>query len=102
MRYKIAVSILAVAVLSMVLGGCSGAPKSDQAAADQTATTSAGNTAAAPFSSTTATSQKSAEKTEKKGFFGSSPAVPSSVTIPVGTVVAVRLQNTVSSATANP
>jgi len=102
MRYKLATSILAVAVLSMVLSGCSGAPKSDQAAADQTATTTAGNNAAAPFSSTTATSEKPAEKTEKKGFFGSSPSVPSSVTIPAGTVVAVRLQNTVSSATASP
>ncbi len=105
MRYTFATSILAVAVLSMVLSGCSGAPKTDQAQADQAATTTATN-AAAPFSSsntaaTTSDRDKPAERTEKKkGLLGS--LVPESVTIPAGTVVSVRLQNTVSSATASP
>jgi hypothetical protein len=89
-------SVLAVAVLSSVLTGCSGVPNSGNAATtDQTA--QAGNTAAAPFANTTEA------KSEKKGLFGgSSSLVPTTLTLPAGTLVAIRLQNTVSSATASP
>ncbi len=104
MRKNLFISLLAVAVLSSVLTGCSGVPNSGNAAAtDQNATATAGNTTAAPFSSAEKATTTEA-KTEKKGLFGGSSKdlVPTSVTVPAGTVVAVRLQNTVSSATANP
>ncbi|HWR17827.1 MAG TPA: hypothetical protein VN577_23560 [Terriglobales bacterium] len=91
-------SVVAVLVLSMVFTACSGTPKGDQAAADQPATTAEGSNSTAPFAS----SDTQSADTGKKGLFGSSPKVPSSITIPAGTVVAVRLQNTVSSATAQP
>lgn len=102
MRNRMFVSILAVAVLGSVFIGCSGAPKSsDATATDQNSTTQAANAAPAPFSSD---SEKSTEaKPEKKGLFsGLTTPEPTTVTIPAGTVVAVRLQSTVSSATANP
>jgi len=92
--------ILAVAVLSSVLTGCSGVPdRSNAATTDPSATST--TAAAAPFSSEAATTTEA--KGEKKGFFGSSSElVPMSMTVPAGTVVAVRLQNAVSSATASP
>jgi hypothetical protein len=101
MRNHLFISVLAVAVLGSVLTGCSGAPKSsDAAATDQTATpTQASTGTPAPFA---ADSGKAAEgKAESKGLFGGvKDLVPTSVTVPSGTVVAVRLQNTVSSASA--
>jgi len=99
MRLNLYTSVLAVAVLSSVLTGCSGVPNSSQSATtDQTATTTQAGTAA-PFSSQPTTTTEP----EKKGLFGSSSSlVPTSITVPAGTVVAVRLQNTVSSATASP
>lgn len=101
MRQHLFVFVLAVAVLSSVLTGCSGVPNSGQAATtDQTATTTQAGTAA-PFADQRATTTEA--KPEKKGLFGSSSSlVPSSITVPAGTVIAVRLQNTVSSATASP
>lgn len=105
MRFHLLTSGLTVAVLGLALTGCSGVPDKSNAANaadnEQPATTTAGNSAAAPFTAAPAAADQKQEKTEKKGFFGSS-LVPSTVTIPAGTVVAVRLQNTVSSATANP
>jgi hypothetical protein len=109
MRFHQLTSGLVVAVLGLALAGCSGVPdknSSNAAAAnstnDQPAANNAGSSTAAPFASTPATTETGSAKPEKKGFFGSSPEVPTSVTIPAGTVVAVRLQSTVSSATANP
>lgn len=101
MRQHLFVSVLAVAVLSSVLTGCSGVPNNGQAATDQTATTTQAGTAA-PFASEPGTTTEA--KPEKKGglFGGGGSLVPSSVTVPAGTVVSVRLQNTVSSATASP
>lgn len=101
MRQNFLPYVLAVAVLSSVLTGCSGVPNSSQAAnTDQTATTTQAGTAA-PFAGEPATTTET--KPEKKGLFGSSRSlVPESVTVPAGTVVSVRLQNTVSSATASP
>lgn len=94
MKPHVFCSVFVALALSLVLGGCSGTPKAEDAAS-QTAAQQAGNSAAAPFSSAPASDSQS----EKKGLFGSS--VPTSVTVPAGTVLAVRLQNTVSSATAS-
>ena len=108
MRFHQLTSGLFVAVLGLALAGCSGVPdkNSSNAAApnstEQAAASTTANGAAAPFASTPATTEPGSAKTEKKGFFGSSPEVPTSITIPAGTVVAVRLQSTVSSATAHP
>ena len=99
MRYQWVTLVLAVLVFGLVLSGCSGMPDKGNAANEQGATTSAGNSAA-PFSSR-AVPEKQQPK-ESKGLFGSRPEVPSSITVPAGTVIAVRLQNAVSSATANP
>jgi hypothetical protein len=102
-KHLLITPVLTIAILGSVLTGCSGAPdKSNAANSDQTgATTATGTSAAAPFSSKDATTTEA--KTEKKGFFGgSSPLVPTTVTVPAGTVVAVRLQSAVSSATASP
>jgi hypothetical protein len=92
MKSHISFMLFLLLVLSLVLGGCSGTPKAEDAA-NQTAAQQDGKSA--PFSG----ASDSDSKSEKKSFFGSSE--PASVTIPAGTVVAVRLQNTVSSATAN-
>lgn len=104
MRKHLLISALAVALVSSVLTGCSGSPDSGKAAtSDQTAaTTEPGGSTAAPFSTREAKTTTEAT-TEKKGFFGgSSPLIPTSVTVPAGTVVAVRLQSAISSATASP
>jgi hypothetical protein len=101
MRNHLLISILAVAVLSSVLTSCSSVPKtSDNAATDQSATTTqAASGTAAPFADSTKATEA---KPENKGLFGDAKdLVPTSVTVPAGTVVAVRLQNTVSSASAN-
>jgi hypothetical protein len=63
------------------------------------------NGTAAPFSAASAATPATTEpgaKPEKKNLFGAAPEVPTAITIPAGTVVAVRLQNTISSATAHP
>ncbi len=102
MRFHLLTSTLTVAVLSLVLTACSGTPGSNGAAPDQNnfASTSAGNNgAAAPFSGT---DTEKPESSEHKGWFSRSTDVPENLTIPAGTVVNVRLQNSVSSATANP
>ena len=102
MQSKFRLSFLAVAVLGIVLVGCTSTPKSDQASADQPATTAQGTNAAAPFASTS--SEQSGEQSEKKSWFGGESEaknVPTTITVPAGTVLAVRLQNSVSSATAN-
>ncbi len=101
MRTHLFTSALTVMILSLVLSGCSGAPNSNGAATDQNnlATTSSGNTTAAPFS------DRSSEKpdgSEHKGFFSRGTDVPENLTVPVGTVLNVRLQNSVSSATSSP
>lgn len=96
MRFRPQISLPAVAILCLALSACSGVPDKNKAA-DQATTSS--NNAAAPFSSS---SDADKSQPEKKGFFGSTPLLPTSVTIPAGTVVAVRLQNTVSSASSNP
>ena len=100
MRTHLFTSALATIVLSLVLSGCSGAPGSNGAATDQNnlATTSSGNTTAAPFT------DKSSEKpeSEHKGFFSRGTDVPENLTVPAGTVLNVRLQNSVSSASASP
>jgi hypothetical protein len=104
MRIRLLITcVLAVAVLSSVLTGCSGVPdRGNAASTDQNATaTQATNGAAAPFSNEPATTTEA--KTEKKGLWGGSSAlIPTSVTVPAGTVVAVRLQSSISSATASP
>jgi outer membrane murein-binding lipoprotein Lpp len=94
MKVAFTTTIFAVLILTLVLGGCSGTPKAEEAT-----NLSAGNSAAAPFSSDADAAKE--KKEEKKGFFGSS-LVPTTVTIPAGTLLAVRLQNTVSSASSNP
>jgi hypothetical protein len=100
MRFRLLTSLLAVAVLGLGLTGCSGAPEQGNAAAgDQNATQASTNNSPAPFSNESKTD--GGTKPEKKGFFSSSPA-PTTVTLPVGTVVAIRLQNSISSATASP
>src|SRR3954452_8582837 len=99
MRFHLLSSGLTVAVLSLVLTACSGVPEKSANADQAAATTAAGNSAAAPFSS--APAEGAEAKPEKKGLFGKS-LVPTSITVPAGTVVAVRLQNSVSSATASP
>jgi hypothetical protein len=101
MRNRLFISVLAVAVLSSILTGCSSVPKSgENAPTDQPATTTqAASGTAAPF---TDSKQATETKSEKKGLFGEAKDLVSpSVTVPAGTVVAVRLQNTVSSASAN-
>jgi hypothetical protein len=100
MRFYVGTSFLSAAVLTLALAGCSGAPATSNAAApDETATTQqAGNSAAAPFAGAPEAEKK--QDKEQKGFFGAS-AVPAPVTVPAGTVVAIRLQNSVSSATAS-
>ncbi len=101
MRFHLLTSTLTVAILAAVLAGCSGVPdKSNAAGTDQPAAT-AGSSAAAPFASANSADKDKQEKPATTGFFGKA-LVPTSVTIPAGTVVAVRLQNSVSSATANP
>jgi len=101
MTRNILTSLLAVAVLSTVLTGCSGVPKTGETATnDQAASTQPGNSAAAPFASDSTNATEA--KPEKKGFFGGSSLVPTTLTVPAGTVVAVRLQSSVSSATAQP
>jgi hypothetical protein len=103
MNKHLLTSVLALVVLSSVLTGCSGAPDISKAAStDQPATAApAGSSAAAPFSSREPATTEA--KTEKKGLFGgNSSLIPTSVTVPVGTVIAVRLQSSVSSATASP
>ena len=73
MRQHFFISVLAVAVLSSVLTGCSGVPNSGQAATtDQTATTTQAG-AAAPFAGEKATTTE--VKPEKKGLFGSSKSL---------------------------
>ncbi len=96
MRVHVLTSALAVAVLSLSLSACSGAPNSNSADQNNLASTA---TESAPFSSNT--SEKPAT-TEHKGFFSRESSVPEDLTIPVGTVVNIRLQNSVSSATASP
>jgi hypothetical protein len=77
---------------------CSSVPNngsnSDQ---NNLAATSSDNAQSAPFSDSTAMDKPS----EHKGFFSRESAVPDNVTLPAGTVVNVRLQNSVSSATAS-
>jgi hypothetical protein len=105
MRIHVLSSGLIVAVLSLALSACSGVPNKNATAnttTDQPASTALTNSAAAPFSSTTTpTSTEQGSNQAKKGLFSSSPDVPSTITIPAGTVVSVRLQNTISSATAH-
>jgi hypothetical protein len=87
----------------LALTGCSSVPKSDGAATDQNQFASApsgDNASAAPFASTK-TDDKS-DSAEHKGFFSRTPDVPATITVPAGTVMNVRLQNSVSSATASP
>jgi hypothetical protein len=92
MKSRVSCFMLLLLALSLVLGGCSSTPKAEDAA-NQTAAQQ--DSTSAPFSS----ASDSEAKTEQKSLFGSS--APTSVTIPAGTVLAVRLQNTISSATAN-
>lgn len=98
MKFHLFTSTLTVAVLSLALSGCSGTPKADGAAPDANNLTATNNGAPAPF----ANSDANKSETEHRGFFSSSTHVPENLTIPVGTVVNVRLQNSVSSATAEP
>ena len=102
MRFHLLTTASAIAVLSLVLSGCSGTPGSNGAATDQNnlATTSAGNNsgAAAPFSGS---DTEKPDSSAHKGWFSRSTDVPENITVPAGTVVNVRLQNSVSSATAN-
>jgi hypothetical protein len=93
-------SVIALAVLSLALTGCSGVPNSNGAATDQNQlTSSTSGDSTAPFSSS---NQDEKSQPEHKGFFSRTPAAPETVTVPAGTVVNVRLQNSVSSATAAP
>ena len=103
MRIHFLTSAMAVAVLSLALSGCSGAPSSNDAASDPknlASTTQPDSTSSAPFSG------EKTEKTDtgehKGGFFSRSTSVPENLTLPAGTVVNVRLQNSVSSASASP
>jgi hypothetical protein len=102
MQKKLLITAFIVAVLSLVLGACSNVPKSDSSATDQKQLTSAanGDSTAAPFSG--ANNEDNSDSTEHKGFFSRSPAIEETITLPVGTVVNVRLQRAVSSATASP
>jgi hypothetical protein len=93
-------SVLIILVLSLGLSGCSGKPGSDSANPDQNNLTSVSNNGNnAPFSSASADKP---EASEHKGFFSRSTDVPENLTVPAGTVLNVRLQSSVSSATANP
>jgi len=100
MRFHILSSTLAVTLLGLALSGCSGVPAGNASSADQDrASTSAANSGeSAPFAGT---ATDKATTPEHKGFFSSGGLVPESVTVPAGTVVNVRLQNAVSSASAS-
>jgi hypothetical protein len=97
MRIQILTLVLALAVASL-FSGCSGVPPKSETSTDQPANASA----AAPFSNSTNPTAEAKEEKKGGGLFGSGSLVPFSITVPAGTVVAVRLQNSVSSATANP
>jgi hypothetical protein len=95
--------LFTVAICLALLTGCSGVPKTGDAASTEPAPGKSASGAAAPFSGDSSSNGEA--KSEKKGggLFGSSKElVPTSVTVPAGTVIAVRLQNTVSSSSANP
>lgn len=94
MKSRLLASFVAVSVLSLVLAGCSGAPKSDASNPDNLTNTAS---SAAPFSS----SGQPADS-EHKGWFSHAPEVPDTLTVPAGTVLNIRLQNSISSATAAP
>ncbi len=96
MKARLLTSLLATLVLTLTLVGCSGAPKNDASNPDQNNLTTTAS--AAPFSNSTA---QPAEP-EHKGWFSHDPAVPDVVTVPAGTVLNIRLQNSISSATAAP
>lgn len=85
MKAHVVLAILAIAVLTLLVNGCSTMPREG---ADQNAATTQNNDSSAPFSAN-----------EKQA---SSSLVPASVTVPAGTAIAVRLQSSISSASAHP
>ena len=97
MRVHALTSALAVAILCLSLSACSGVPNSNSS--DQKSLT-ATSSESAPFAGST--TADNSDKKEHKGFFSRETSVPENLTVPAGTVVNVRLQNSVSSATANP
>lgn len=97
MRLRLFTSLVAAAVLSFALAGCSGAPKNDASKPDQNNLTTNAS-AAAPFSKETA----QPTEPDHEGWFSHRADVPNAITVPAGTVLNVRLQNSISSATAAP
>ena len=96
MNLRLLSSMIAASVLSLALAGCSGAPKNDAPNSDQNNLTTSAS--AAPFSN----SAQPPAAPEHKGWFSHEPPVPDTLTVPAGTVINVRLQSSVSSATAAP
>lgn len=95
MRLRHLSSIAAASVLSLALAGCSGTPKTDASNPDQNNLTTTAS--AAPFSKTT----DQPGQPEHKGWFSHDQAPPE-LTVPTGTILNVRLQSSISSATAAP
>lgn len=102
MRVHILKSFLAVSVLSLMLAGCSSAPKADGSDPNQNNLAASPSNApdSAPFSGSA--NQGAPNPDEHSGFFSRHADVPDELTVPAGTVVSIRLQNSVSSATAAP
>ncbi|MGZ4816321.1 MAG: hypothetical protein ACXVZV_12980, partial [Terriglobales bacterium] len=99
MRFHVVTSTLVLAVLSLAMSACSGAPNSGSSDQNNPATTSSTNAQSAPFSGSTT---QNSESSEHKGFFSRESSVPDNLTVPAGTVVNVRLQqNSISSASAS-
>lgn len=96
MKLRLLTSVAIVSVLSLAMAGCSGTPKNDASNPDQNNLTTTAS--AAPFSNSGA----QPPEPEHKGWFSHTPDVPSTITVPAGTVLSIRLQNSISSATAAP
>ncbi|HMK29536.1 MAG TPA: hypothetical protein VK473_07625 [Terriglobales bacterium] len=92
MRLKLTPTALLVAVLTLAISGCSGAPNNNAGDQNHLVTADANGNQNVPFGD--------GSDKPKKGFL--SFAEPESITIPAGTAITVRLQNSVSSASAQP
>lgn len=86
MKVRLVLAILAIAALALLVNGCSTMPR--EGADQNAAATQNKNDSSAPFSAN-----------EKQA---STSLVPASVTVPAGTAIAVRLQSSISSASAHP